>query len=72
MRPGKSTLMAFIRAMFFGFDKRGTAKRYEPLNGGSHGGSLELLVGDTRLRLERLPWPPCPRLGHRLCWRRGE
>src|SRR6185503_8910164 len=25
------------------------------LNGGSHGGSLELLVGDTRLRLERLP-----------------
>jgi uncharacterized protein YhaN len=52
---GKSTVMAFIRAMFFGFEKRGTAKRYEPLNGGSHGGSLELLVADTRLRVERKP-----------------
>src|SRR5262245_32065300 len=50
---GKSTLMAFIRSMFFGFEKRGTAKRYEPLNGGSHGGHLELIVGDTRLRVER-------------------
>src|SRR5262245_54461166 len=52
---GKSTLMAFVRAMFFGFEKRGTAKRYEPLNGGSHGGSFELVVGDTRVRVERKP-----------------
>ena len=52
---GKSTLMAFIRSMLFGFEKRGNAKRYEPLNGGSHGGSLDLLVGDTQLRLERKP-----------------
>src|SRR5215467_8563134 len=52
---GKSTLMGFIRAMLFGFEKRGTAKRYEPVNGGSHGGSLDLVVGDTRLRLERKP-----------------
>jgi uncharacterized protein YhaN len=52
---GKSTLMAFIRAMFFGFEKRGTVKRYEPLRGGSHGGHLDLLVGDTRVRLERKP-----------------
>src|SRR5215468_9460666 len=52
---GKSTLMAFIRAMFFGFEKRGSAKRYEPLNGGAHGGSLQLLVGDTRVRIERSP-----------------
>src|SRR5215831_18967380 len=50
---GKSTLMAFIRSMLFGFEKRGSAKRYEPVKGGSHGGSLELMVGDTRLRLER-------------------
>src|SRR5205085_3841166 len=50
---GKSTLMAFIRSMFFGFEKRGSAKRYEPVNGGSHGGSLGLVVGDTHLRLER-------------------
>src|SRR5438067_6029439 len=50
---GKSTLMAFIRAMLFGFEKRGSAKRYEPLNGGSHGGWLDLIVGDTHVRLER-------------------
>src|SRR5712691_11314315 len=52
---GKSTLMAFIRAMLYGFEKRGSAKRYEPVKGGSHGGWLDLLVGDTRLRLERKP-----------------
>ena len=52
---GKSTLMAFIRAMLFGFEKRGSAKRYEPVKGGSHGGWLDLVVGDTRLRLERTP-----------------
>src|SRR5215470_13356519 len=52
---GKSTLMAFIRSMFFGFEKRGSARRYEPLKGGSHGGSLELLVNDTHLRVERTP-----------------
>jgi len=39
--------------MFFGFEKRGSARRYEPLNGGTHGGALELIAGDTRLRLER-------------------
>jgi uncharacterized protein YhaN len=52
---GKSTLMAFIRSMFFGFEKRGTARRHEPLKGGSHGGYLDLVVGDSRLRLERKP-----------------
>src|SRR5215469_11658206 len=50
---GKSTLMAFIRSMLFGFEKRGSTRRYEPVKGGSHGGSLELIVGDTRLRVER-------------------
>ena len=50
---GKSTLMAFIRSMFFGFEKRGSARRYEPAKGGVHGGWLDLLVGDTRLRVER-------------------
>jgi len=52
---GKSTLMAFLRSMLFGFEKRGSPKRYEPVNGGSHGGWLDLTVGDTRLRLERKP-----------------
>jgi uncharacterized protein YhaN len=50
---GKSTLMGFIRSMFFGFEKRGSSRRYEPTKGGSHGGWLDLLVGETRLRLER-------------------
>jgi uncharacterized protein YhaN len=52
---GKSTLMAFIRAMLFGFEKRGSPRRYEPLKGGVHGGWLDLIVGDTRLRVERKP-----------------
>jgi uncharacterized protein YhaN len=52
---GKSTLMAFIRSMLFGFEKRGSTKRYEPLKGGAHGGFLDLVIGDTRLRLERRP-----------------
>lgn len=50
---GKTTLMTFIRSMLFGFEKRGSARRYEPAKGGSHGGSLDVIVGDTRLRLER-------------------
>jgi uncharacterized protein YhaN len=45
--------MAFIRSMFFGFEKRGTPKRYEPLNGGSHGGYIELFGPGKHLRLER-------------------
>ena len=32
---GKSTLMAFIRSILFGFDRRGSSRRYEPVNGGS-------------------------------------
>ncbi|WP_027416464.1 ATP-binding protein [Aneurinibacillus terranovensis] len=43
---GKTTLMSFIRAILFGF--AGRAKhtvydRYEPVNGGQHGGSLTLV-----------------------------
>ena len=52
---GKSTLMGFIRAMFFGFEKRGSPRRYEPMKGGNHGGWLDLTVGDTHLRIERKP-----------------
>src|SRR5207302_5763118 len=50
---GKSTLMAFIRSMLFGFEKRGSPKRYEPVNGGSHGGWVDLVTGDTHLRIQR-------------------
>src|SRR3989475_8647870 len=52
---GKSTLMAFIRSMLFGFEKRGSPKRYEPVNGGSHGGWVDLVRGGTHLRIERKP-----------------
>ena len=43
---GKSTLMAFIRSVLFGLDRRGQTRRYEPLNGGTHGGWLDVRVGD--------------------------
>src|SRR2546422_6414246 len=58
---GKSTLMAFVRSMLFGFEKRGSPKRYEPINGGSHGGGLDLVVGGTHLRLARKPRRPVRR-----------
>ena len=50
---GKSTLMAFVRAMLFGFDKRGSSRRYEPLKGGVHGGWLDLDAQERSIRLER-------------------
>ena len=50
---GKSTLMAFIRSVLFGLDRRGQTRRYEPLNGGTHGGWLDVRVGDRAVRIER-------------------
>jgi len=50
---GKSTLMAFVRGIFFGFDRRGSARRYDPLNGGIHGGWLDVRVKDCPIRIER-------------------
>jgi uncharacterized protein YhaN len=50
---GKSTLMAFIRSILFGLDRRGQARRYEPLNGGTHGGWLDVTVDGRRVRIER-------------------
>ncbi|MEK4043649.1 AAA family ATPase [Paenibacillus sp. FSL H8-0048] len=39
---GKSTTLQFIRAMLYGIPGRGNpAERYEPLQGGTHGGILE-------------------------------
>jgi len=38
---GKSTLLAFIRGVLFGFpDRRSNEPRYEPVHGGQHGGRL--------------------------------
>lgn len=43
---GKSTLMSFIRACIYGFYPRGSDRRYEPVFGGIHGGSLRAAVGN--------------------------
>jgi len=50
---GKSTLMAFIRSILFGLDRRGQARRYEPLNGGTHGGWIDATVKGRTVRIER-------------------
>jgi len=50
---GKSTLMAFVRSILFGFDRRGSPRRYDPLNGGIHGGWLDVHVNDRPIRIER-------------------
>jgi uncharacterized protein YhaN len=45
--------MAFIRSTLFGLDRRGHARRYEPLNGGTHGGWLDVRVDRRPIRIER-------------------
>lgn len=51
---GKSTLLAFLRAMLFGFpDRRAAQSRYAPVNGGRHGGRLHLDLGDRSLIIDR-------------------
>lgn len=57
---GKSTLAAFIKAMFYGLDyttkrslKDNERKKYLPWQGGMFGGSLEFLAGEKRYRVER-------------------
>jgi uncharacterized protein YhaN len=57
---GKSTTMAFIRAVLFGFPSRqNLAGRYEPARGGAHGGWLALADDDgRRLRAARYAGAP--------------
>lgn len=51
---GKTTLMEFIRAIFFGFhDGRSQKNRYLPVAGGSPGGYMEVGFGGELLRVER-------------------
>jgi len=45
---GKSTLLAFIRTILFGFPAQNRAKHYPPLAGGRHGGRITLLDDDDR------------------------
>jgi uncharacterized protein YhaN len=52
---GKTTLMDFVCGVLFGYpDRRRRLNQHEPLSGGRHGGSIELVGEDgTRLRVER-------------------
>ncbi len=50
---GKSTLMAFVRAVLFGFKRRSDPQRYEPLRGGKHGGFLDITTEGREYRIER-------------------
>ena len=43
---GKSTYLAFIRTILFGFPRRLGHRHYPPLSGGRHGGRIELAGGD--------------------------
>ena len=38
---GKSTILAFVRAILFGFPTRGRGEHYPPLDGGRHGGRVQ-------------------------------
>lgn len=56
---GKTTLCAFIKAMFYGFDtrnKRGITnerKRFEPWQGGNYGGNLTFKIENKEYKIER-------------------
>jgi len=57
---GKSTLAAFIRIMFFGFQNENKSsvvenerKKYDPWQGGVYGGQLTFAVGKKKYRIER-------------------
>ena len=45
---GKSTLLAFIRTVLFGFPARLSDQHYPPLRGGNHGGRLTIVDDDGR------------------------
>lgn len=52
---GKSTLLAFLRSILFGFpDRRSNHPQYPPLQGGRHGGSVFLAAQDGVYRIERI------------------
>ena len=55
---GKSTLLAFVRAVLFGFPQRKRREHYPPLAGGRHGGRIRL-TSDTgeSFTLERYNGP---------------
>ena len=60
---GKSTHLAFLRYVLFGFPKRTTAlPQYDPVAGGRHGGRVTLLDGEEHYELWRYKDDKAPRL----------
>ena len=51
---GKSTLMAFVRSVLFGFARRNTAERYQPQGGKAFGGRVLLSTPHGELWVQRL------------------
>src|SRR6266571_1633978 len=55
---GKSTLLAFIRTILFGFPPRRGDQHYPPLAGGSHGGRITIIDDNgNRYIIERFQGP---------------
>ena len=55
---GKSTLLAFIRTVLFGFKRSGRREFYPPVSGGRHGGRIEFSDGEgAAYTLERREGP---------------
>ncbi|MHC4887068.1 MAG: ATP-binding protein, partial [Planctomycetota bacterium] len=55
---GKSTLLAFIRSLLFGFPTARESNPYEPVDGGRYAGRLSLVLDDgRRATLERRAGP---------------
>lgn len=52
---GKSTLLSFFRACLYGFYPRNSNRRYEPLQGGTHGGHLKIQHDGVEYLIERRP-----------------
>ena len=51
---GKSTLLAFIRTVLYGFPSRGRDAHYPPIRGGKHGGHIVVTAEDgIRYKVER-------------------
>ncbi len=50
---GKSTFLSFLQSSLFGFAPRNSLKRYEPFQGGVHGGRITFEANDTYYVLER-------------------
>lgn len=59
---GKSTLLAFLRGVLFGFPARGATLYYPPQNGGRHGGKVLLSDGRLSMTVEREVGAKAPRI----------